>query len=127
MSSFSDKKEVTTLSAETVSIADQRKLVIDEDVAESFHFPNPPMIPDFYVAEREEECVKQALEKLNGEAEDCSHAECATERNSKEEEKSFVDNMGGSDIEAGGELEGFTFANTMLWADLLSQTILKGV
>ena len=35
--------------------------------------------------------------------------------------------MGGRDIEAGGELEGFTFANTMLWADLLSQTILKGV
>ena len=40
---------------------------------------------------------------------------------------SFVDIMGGLEKKTGGESEGFTFADILQRADLLSETVLEGV
>ena len=76
-------------------------------------------VPDLDVVVREgEECVRRALEEV--EASD-SRTEEASEGDS------FVDIMGGLEKENGGESEGFTFADILQRADLLSETVLEGV
>ena len=60
--------------------------------------------------------MRRALEEV--EASD-SWTEEASERDS------FVDIMGGLEKEIGGKSEGFTFADTLERADLLSETVLE--
>ena len=99
--------------------SDERELAIDEGVAESSAFPNLQFVPDLDVVVREgEECVRRALDEV--EASD-SRTEEASEGDS------LVDIMGGLEMETGGESEGFTFAETLQRADLLSETVLEGV
>ena len=89
---------------------------VDEEVAERVlgSFPQPPMVPEFYVAEKErEECVRRAMEQLRGEAGVGSHAEYATKRDTKEGETSVSDIRDGIDLEAGCESEGFTIADKL--------------
>ena len=62
--------------------------------------------------------MKRALEEV--EASD-SRTEEASEGDS------FVDIMGGLEKESGGESERITFADILLRADLLSETVLEGV
>ena len=76
-------------------------------------------VPDLDVVVKEGgECVRGVLEEV--EASD-SRIEEASERDS------FMDIMGGLEKEAGGESEGFTFAEILQRADLLSETVLQGV
>ena len=99
--------------------SDERELAIDLGVSGSSAVPNLQFVPDLNVFVREgEECVRRAL----GEVE-------ASDGRTKEasEEDSFVDIMVGLEEEAGGESEGFTFADFLQRADLLSETVVEGV
>ena len=90
-------------------------------------FPQSFYGPHFDVAEREgEQCVRRALEEL--EVVNRSHSDSATERDTEDEEKSFVDILRCMELEIGGESEGFSFADILQWAVMLSETnILEGV
>ena len=65
-----------------------------------------------------EECVRRAMEEI--EASD-SRTEEASEGDS------FVDIMGSLENETGGESEGFTFADILQRADLLSEPVPEGM
>ena len=59
MSSSSGEAIIRSFHAEIVSGAEKRKLGKDEDNAEVVRFLNPPIAPDFDIAENDgEECVK---------------------------------------------------------------------
>ena len=99
--------------------SDEPELAIDEGVSESSVAPNLHFVPDSNVVIQEgEECVRRVLEEI--EASD-SRTEEASEGDS------FVDIMGGLDIEVGRESDGFTFADILQRADPLSETALEGV
>ena len=99
--------------------SDERELAIDEGVPQSNAVPTLQFVPDLYLVVRQgEECVRRALEDV--EASD-SRTEEASEGDS------FVDIMGGLEKETGGESEGFTSAEILQSADLLSETVLEGV
>ena len=94
-------------------------MAIDEGVPESNVVPTLQFVPDLDVAVREgEECVRKTLEEI--EASDSWKEEAS-------EGDSFVDIMGSLDKETGGESEGFTFADILQRADLLSESVLEGV
>ena len=65
-----------------------------------------------------EECVRRALEEVE--------ASCRRTKEASEGD-SFVDIMGSLDKDTAGESEGFTFADILQRADLLSVTVLEGV
>ena len=99
--------------------SEERELAIDESVPQSNAVPKLPFVPDLdVVVMEEEECVRRTLEEV--EASD-SRTEEASEGDS------FVDIIGGLEKETGGESEGFTFEDILQRADLLSETVLKGV
>ena len=86
--------------------------------------PDPPFVPSFDVAEREgEECVRRALELLS------SNVICGTEPvlgGDDDGEDLFVDVVGGEQRDEGAESEGFTSADALMRANLLSETVLEG-
>ena len=94
--------------------SDEREPAIDEGVPESNVVPTL----QFFLLREGEECVKRALEEV--EASDSRTEEVS-------EGDSFVDIMGSLEKETGGESEGFTFADILQRADLLSETLLDGV
>ena len=99
--------------------SDERGLAIDESAPQSKVVPNLQLFPDLDVVVREgEECVRRALDEV--EASD-SQTEEPNERDS------FVDIMGSLENETGGESEGFTFADVLQRAHLLSETVLEEV
>ena len=70
------------------------------------------------------ECVRRALEQLS------SEVICGTEPllDADDESKDlFVDVVGGGQIDEGAECEGFTFADTLMRENRLSETVLEGV
>ena len=118
MSTSEEEVGVTAPFGESVA-SDERELAIDEVVPESNVDPNLQFVPDLDVVVREgEECVSRALEEV--EASDSRTEEAS-------EVDSFVDIMGSLEKETGGESEGFTFADILQRADLLSETVLEGV
>ena len=73
--------------------SDEPELAIDEGVPESSVFPNWPFVPDSNVVIQEgKECVRRVLEEIEA-------SDSRTEESS--EGDSFVDIMGGLDIEVG--------------------------
>ena len=118
MSASEEEVRITSPFDESIS-SDERELAIDESVPQSNAVPKFQFVPDLDVVIREgEECVRRALEEV--EASD-SRTEEASEGDS------FVDIMGGLENENGRESEGFTFADILQSADLLSETVLEGV
>ena len=98
---------------------DERELAIDEGVRESSVVPTLQFVPSLVVVVREtEQCVRRALEEV--EASD-SRTEEASEGDS------FVGIMDSLENKTGRESEGFTFADILQLADLLSETVLEGV
>ena len=99
--------------------SDERQLSIDEGVSGSSAVPYLQFVPHLDVVVRErEECVRRALAEVEasvGRVEEVSEGD------------SFVDIMGGLEKESGGESEGFTFADILQRADLLSETLLDAV
>ena len=120
MSSTEEEVAITSLFAGSVA-SDVRELSIDEDVSASTWVPSSqfPLCPDSNIVVREgEECVRRALEEVaasDGQAEEASEGD------------TFVDIIGSLEKETGSESEGFSFADILQRADLLSETLLEGV
>ena len=118
MNTTEEEVGITSLFGGSVA-SDERELAIDEGVPENNVVPTLQLIPDLDVVVREgEECVRRTLEEVEASG---SWTEEASERDS------FVDIMGSLDKETGSESEGFTFADILQRADLLSGTVLEGV
>ena len=87
----------------------------------------PPFVPDLSIAEREGvECVRRVLEQLSSEA--IEGSELALERGDGDDDEndSFVDVVGDEETDEGAVSEGFTFAEALMRANLLSETVLEG-
>ena len=118
MSETEEKVGITSPFGGSVA-SDERDLAIDEGVPESSTVPNLQFVPDWNVVISEgEERVRRALAEVE---KDVGRAEEASEGDS------FVDIMGCLDQETGCESEGFTFADILQGANLLSETVLEGV
>ena len=109
-------------------VVEEGVLEIDErEVGESVP-PIPPFAPELRVAEREGvEFVRRVLEQLSGEA--MASAECAVERDDDDDDggnDSFVDVVGDEETDEGALSEGFTFAEALMRANLLSETVVEG-
>ena len=52
--------------------------------------------------------------------------EVALERDDDDGNDSFVDVVGDEEMDEGAVSEGFTFAEALMWANLLSETVLEG-
>ena len=104
---------------------EERALKIDErEVAESVS-PVPPFVPNLNVAEREGvECVRRVLEQLSSEVNDGT--ERTLEKDDDHGNDSFVDVVGDEQTDEGAVSEGFTFAEALMRANLLSETVLEG-
>ena len=86
--------------------------------------PVPPFVPNLSVAEREGvECVRRFLEQLSSEVIDSSEREL---ERGDDENDSFVDVVGDEQTDEGAVSEGFTFAEVLMRANLLSETVLDG-
>ena len=70
------------------------------------------------------ECVQRALEQLSGEV--IAGTEPVFDADD-EGEDTFVDVVGGEQRNEGAESEGFAFADALICANLLSETVLEGV
>ena len=130
MSSPRKKNKVGRTSPFAEDFVEKGALEIDErEVGESVS-PVPPFAPDLSVAEREGvECVRRVLEQLSSEA--IESAERALERGDDNDddddgEDSFVDVVGSEETDEGAVSEGFTFAEALMRANLLSETVLEG-
>ena len=125
MSSSETGNEVGRTSPFGDDVVEERALEIDEgEVAESGS-PVPPFVPNLSVAEREGvECVRQVLEQLSSEVIDST--ERALERDDDDGNDSFVDVVGEEQTDEGAVSEGFTFAEALMRANLLSETVLEG-
>ena len=99
--------------------SDELELAIDDGVPQSNAVPNVQFVADLDVVVREgEECVRRALEEVEA-------SDSWTDETS--DGGSFADIMGALKKENGGESEGFTFADILQRAALLSETVLEGV
>ena len=126
MSSSGRGKEVGRSSPFGGDVLEEGVLEIDEREAGESVSPVPPFTPDLSVAEREGvECVRRALEQLSSEA--MASVECAVERDDDDDgHDSFVDVVGDEETDEGAVSEGFTFAEALMRANLLSETVLEG-
>ena len=125
MSSSERENEVGRTSPFVDDVVEERALEIDEgEVAESVS-PVPPFVSNLSVAEREGvECVQRLLEQLSSEVIDST--ERALERDDDDGNDSFVDVVGDEQTDEGAVSEGFTFAEVLMRANLLSETVLEG-
>ena len=124
MSSSEGENEVGRRSPFGDDVLEEGAMEIDEREVEESVSPVPPFAPDLSIAEREGvECVRRVLERLSSEAIDCS--ERALERGDDEND-SFVDVVGDEQTDEGAVSEGFTFAEALMRANLLSETVLEG-
>ena len=107
-------------------VVEEGVLEIDEREAGESVSPVPPFTPDLSVAEREGvECVRRALEQLSSEA--MASVESAVERDDDDDgHDSFVDVVGDEEIDEGAVSEGFTFTESLMRVNLLSETVLEG-
>ena len=128
MSSSGRENEVGTRFLFGDGVLEEGVLEIDEREVEESASPVPPFAPNLSVAEREGvECVRRVLERLSGEA--MESAERAVERGDDKDadgNDSFVDVVGDEETDEGAVSEGFTFAEALMRANLLSETVLQG-
>ena len=128
MSSSEGENEVGRRSPFGDDVLGEGALQIDEREVEESVSPVPPFAPDLSIAEREGvECVRRVLERLSSEA--MESAERALERGDDKDadrNDSFVDVVGDEETDEGAVSEGFTFAEALMRANLLSETVLEG-
>ena len=118
MSATEEEVEITCPFSGSVA-SDERELAIDEGVPEGHVVPTLLFLPNLDVVVREgEECVGRTLDEVEA-------SDSTTEETS--EGDSFVDIMGSLENETGDDTEGFTFADILQRADLLSEAVLEGV
>ena len=127
MSSSGREKEVGRRSPFVDDVLEEGVLEIDEREVEEIVSPVPPFVANLSIAEIEGvECVRRVLERLSGEA--MESAECAEERDDDDDDChcSYVDVVGDEETDEGAVSEGFTFAETLMRANLLSETVVEG-
>ena len=125
MSSSERENEVGRRSPFAGDVVEEGALEIDEREVEESMFPVPPFVPDLSVAERGGvECVRRVSEQLSSEIIDGT--ECALERDDDDGNDSFVDVVGDKQTDEGAVSEGFTLAEALMRANLLSETVLEG-
>ena len=129
MSSSGRENEMGRRSLFGDDVLEEGVLEIDEREVEESVSPVPPFAPDFSIAEREGvECVRRVLEQLSSEAIESS--ERALEQGDGNDDDdgndSFVDVVGDEETDEGAVSEGFTFAEALMRANLLSETVLEG-
>ena len=128
MSSSEGENEVGRRSPFGDDVLEEGALEIDEREVEESASPVPPFAPDLRIAEREGvECVRRVLEQLSSEAIESS--ERAVERDDDDDDDgndSFVDVVEDEEPDEGAVSEGFTFAEALMRANLLSETVLEG-
>ena len=106
-------------------VVEEGALGIDEREVEEIVSPVSPFVTNLSVAEREGvECVRRVLEQLSSEVIDSTGR--ALERDNDDGNDSFVDVVGDEQTDEGAVSEGFTFAEALMRANLLSETVLEG-
>ena len=107
-------------------VLEEGVLEIDEREVEESTSPVPPFAPDLSVVERGVECVRRVLEQLSSDA--MENTERAVERGDDDDDGqySYVDVVGDGETDEGAASEGFTFAEALMRANLLSETVLEG-
>ena len=125
MSSPRGENEVGRSSPFAEDVVEEGALEIDErEVGESVS-PVPPFAPTLSVAEREGvECVRRVLEQLSSEV--IGSTERVLEGDDDDGNDSFLDVVGDEQTDEGAVSEGFTFAEALMRANLLSETVLEG-
>ena len=119
------ENEVGRASPYAGDVVEEGALEIDEREVEESVSPVPPFVPNLSVAKREGvECVRRVLEQLSSEVIDGT--ERALERDDDDGNDSFVDVVGDEQTDEGAVSEGFTFAEALMRANLLSETVLEG-
>ena len=104
---------------------EERALEIDEREVEESVSPVPPFVPNLDVAEREGvECVRWVLEQLSSEVIDGT--EHTLVKDDDDGNDSIVDVVGDEQTDEGAVSEGFTFAEVLMRANLLPETVLEG-
>ena len=127
MSSSGRVNEVGRRSPFGDDVLEEGVLDIDEREVEEILSLVSPFVPNLSIAEIEGvECVRRVLERLSGEA--MESAECAVERDDDDDDShcSYVDVVGDEETVEGAVSEGFTFAETLMRANLLSETVVDG-
>ena len=125
LSSPGRENEVGRTSPFADDVVEEGALEIDEREVEEIVSPVPPFAPNLSVAEREGvECVRRVLEQLSSEVIDSTVR--ALERDDDDGNDSFVDVVGDEQTDEGAVSEGFTFAEALMRANLLSETVLEG-
>ena len=126
MSSSKRENEVGRASPFAGDVVEEGALEIDEREVEESVSPVPPFVPNLSVAEREGvECVRRVLEQLSSEVIDGT--ERVLERDDDDDgNDSFVDVVGDEQPDEGAVSEGFTSAEALMRANLLSETVLEG-
>ena len=128
MSSSERENEVGRRSPFGDDVLEEGALEMDEREVEESVSPVPPFAPDLSIAERQRvECVRRVLEQLSSEA--MESAERALERGDDKDDDgndSFVDVVGDEETDEGAVSEGFTFAEVLMRANLLPETVLEG-
>ena len=127
MSSPGRKNEVGRRSPFGDDVLEEGVLEIDEREVEESVSPVPPFVPALSVVEREGvECVRRVLEQLSSEA--MESVERVVERDVDDDDghDSYVDVVGDEETDEGAVSEGFAFAETLMRANLLSETVLEG-
>ena len=125
MNSSERENELRRTSQFADDVVEEGALEIDERGVEESVSPVLPFVPDFSVVEWEGvECVRRVLEQLSGEVIDGT--ERALEGDDDDGNDSFVDVVGGEQTDEGAASEGFTFAEALMRANLLSETVLEG-
>ena len=125
MSSTKEEREVRKTSPFADDVAEEGALEIDEEVVGRSVSLDPPFVSSFDVAKRKgAECVRRALEQLSSEA-ICGMKPVLGADDDGDD--SFVDVVGGGQRDEGAESEGFTFADALIRANRLSETVLESV
>ena len=125
MSSPGRENEVGKISPFADDVVEEGALEIDEREVEESVSPVPPFAFNLSVAEREGvECVRRVLEQLSSEVIDGT--ERTLERDDDDGNDSFVDVVGDEQTDEGAVSEGFTLAEVLMRANLLSETVLEG-
>ena len=125
MNSSERENEVGRTSRCADDVVEEGALEIDEGEVEESVSPVPPFAPNLSVAEREGvECVRRVLEQLSSKV--VGSTERALERDDDDGNDSFVDVVEDEQTDEGAVSEGFTFAEVLMRANLLSETVLEG-
>ena len=119
----SSEGRLAALFTEGVLSSAEGELAIDETTSTVSLAPNVCVVPGVSAAvEEDEECVGEVASPVAGEESAARHLEGEADDND-----SFVDIMSGITVARGAESEGWTFADTLVRANLSVDTLAEGV